>query len=173
VKHAAGCSAVGRAGASRSLLYHRARYTNREQTRRLALLPLQPSLPIELTPAKHLVRVHSMRSRHARDRRARLKRLLDDPPLLLHCAESPLRLFTSYLNGLLRSVHDSPSWTRSSHPQRSSSPLTPLVSTRPKPDAYRQAPLENGAKYRHLPQFQGRVTTLAEKQPHLLEFRKS
>src|SRR5579875_3415668 len=111
------------------------RYTDRQQTRRVTLFPLQPSLPIELSPPKDPVRVHPVRSRHACNRSAGHQRLLDDPPLLLYRAESPLRPTASHLDGL-RSVHDSPLWTRSSCPQRSSSLPSDCPSTRPKPDAY-------------------------------------
>ena len=61
------------------------------------------------------------RSRHACNRSTGHQRLLDDPPLLLYRAESPLRPTASHLYGLLRSVHDPLLWTRSLCPQRSSS----------------------------------------------------
>src|SRR5215472_139282 len=76
-----------------------------------------------------------MGSRHACHRSARRQRFFDDPPLLLHAAESPLRLSTSHLYGWLRDVHDS-SWTRSSCPQKPSSVRSLTISRRYKSDAY-------------------------------------
>jgi hypothetical protein len=50
--------------------------SSREQTRCAVLLWFQPSLPIKLTSAKDLVRVHPVHSHHTCDRSARLKRFL-------------------------------------------------------------------------------------------------
>ena len=92
---------------------------NRQQFRRLAIpIPQQP-LAILTPPSKHLVGIYSMRPRHARYRRPRLQRLLDDPPLLRHTPKAPfLRLPAPHLYRLLRSVHLFPKWTLPSVPTK-------------------------------------------------------
>src|SRR5215472_2148842 len=86
-----------------------------------------------------------MGSRHACHRSARRQRFFDDPPLLLHAAESPLRLSTSHLYGWLRDVHDS-SWTRSSCPQKTSSVRSLTISRRYKSDAYQVTSIQPATK---------------------------
>ena len=51
----------------------------------------------KLAPVEYLVGVHAVCSRHPCNGSTRLKRLLDDPPLLLHCAKPPLALSDPHL----------------------------------------------------------------------------
>src|SRR5205823_14594409 len=112
-------------------LYH----AHRQQTRRFPICRFELPLQIQPSPAKQLVGIHSMHSRHPRYRCTGLQRLLDDSTLLLHGAKSPT-LSTPQLNGLRGSVHDSPLWTRSLCPQRSSFMPTHTSSRRSRFDAY-------------------------------------
>src|SRR5437762_5636534 len=131
LNRAARCRCVSPSRSFSAPLYH----AHRQQTRRFPICRFELPLQIQPSPAKLLVGIHSMHSRHPRYRCTGLQRLLDDSTLLLHGAKSPT-LSTPQLNGLRGSVHDSPLWTRSLCPQRSSFMPTHTSSRRSRFDAY-------------------------------------
>ena len=117
-------SACGvRANRSMRLACHRPGHLHGQQVHRLRMPLTQQPLAILPRPRKFLNGVYSMRPRHARRRRARLQRLVNDPPLLRHTPEAPLpRLTGPHLDRSFRSVHVSPSWTLPVVPTRAHLP---------------------------------------------------
>jgi len=90
-------------------------HPNRKQLDPRLRLP-KSSRPIEPTPTKHLISVHTVRSRYTRHRCARRQRLFDDTTLLSDTSLLPLRTDrTLFVFGnncyLLASVHLCSKWT--------------------------------------------------------------
>src|SRR5882762_4746718 len=95
--------------------HRRRRHLHRQHLGRLSCgLRLEQSLPIQLPPGEHLVRVHLVAACHRRYRGTAHVRLLDNPPLLLEGVSLPgPRASAQSIRGnrLCAGVHLGCTWT--------------------------------------------------------------